>query len=128
MVIDASAVVEVLRRSSIGKRVANELRRRTVRAPELLDVEVLSALKGLERAGALSRAGAGRAAEEFFRMPVTRASHASLVPLVWELRHRLSVYDAFYVAVAQMADCPVLTTDARWGGAGDLGISVICIG
>ncbi len=32
---------------------------------------------------------------------------------IWELRHNLTAYDAWYVAVAEALDCPLVTLDIR---------------
>lgn len=32
---------------------------------------------------------------------------------VWELRHNLTAYDAWYVAVAESLGCPLVTLDGR---------------
>jgi len=37
------------------------------------------------------------------------------VPRIWDLRENLSSYDAAYVALAELLDAPLLTTDARVG-------------
>ena len=58
LVLDASAAVDVLARTIRGERVAEHLTRDDVAAPELLDVEVLSALWRLVRAGVLTEGAA----------------------------------------------------------------------
>ena len=32
---------------------------------------------------------------------------------IWEMRDSVTVYDAAYVAAAEMFDCPLVTTDVR---------------
>ncbi len=36
---------------------------------------------------------------------------APIVEKAWALRHNLSLYDALYLALARMLDCPLLTFD-----------------
>ena len=43
---------------------------------------------------------------------------------VWELRDNLSAYDAAYVALAEIIDCPLVTADARLSRAPGLRCAV----
>ncbi|MBC9956631.1 type II toxin-antitoxin system VapC family toxin [Yimella sp. cx-51] len=40
-----------------------------------------------------------------------------LLPRVWELRHSLTAYDAFFVAAAETLDVPLVTADRRLANA-----------
>ena len=42
-----------------------------------------------------------------------RYDHAPLQSRVWSLRHNLTAYDAAYVALAELLEATLLTTDAR---------------
>jgi len=42
-----------------------------------------------------------------------RVPHAPLLERCWELRANLTVYDAAYVALAELIDAPLLTADAK---------------
>ena len=68
-------------------------------APELLDVEVLSALSGLERRGKLAPLEGRRALDVFLDAPITRVPHAALLVDAWMRRSNLSAFDAVYVAL-----------------------------
>ena len=46
-------------------------------------------------------------------MKAVRYPHASLAARIWELRENLTAYDAGYVALAEVLDAPLLTTDLR---------------
>ncbi len=61
IVLDASAMVEVLLGSQLGARVRGRLRGCELHVPAVLDAEILSALGRLHRAGDLS-AGSTRCA------------------------------------------------------------------
>lgn len=128
LVVDASVLVELALRGPRAERVAAELRPHALIAPELLDAEVLHALKALERSGRMGAERAGEALAALVRAPVRRVAHVSLLPEAWDLRHALSGYDALYVALARSVGCPVLTLDRRWAAAGDLGVSVVTVG
>ena len=43
----------------------------------------------------------------------------SLLQRVWELRDNVSAYDAGYIALAELLQCPLLTADARKAGPYD---------
>jgi predicted nucleic acid-binding protein len=51
--------------------------------------------------------------EAFRRLGTTRYLVFSLLDRIWEMRDNLSVYDASYVALAELLDCNLLTADAR---------------
>ena len=126
LVLDASAVVDLLLRNPRGLRVAQQLDDGLV-APELLDVEVTSALARLVRADRVSEPEARSALGRLVRLPARRVSAAPLGPRVWELRESLRIADAFYVACAAMLGLPLLTTDARLGAAAVPGVTVTVV-
>ncbi|MGH7729157.1 MAG: type II toxin-antitoxin system VapC family toxin [Vulcanimicrobiaceae bacterium] len=115
IVVDASALLEVLLRTPAAETVERRLfeRRQTFHAPHLLDVEVAQVVRRYAAAGEIG-AERGRAAladlEDF---PLQRYPHGFLLPRVWELRQNLGAYDALYVALAEVLDAPLLTRDRR---------------
>ena len=118
LVVDASAVTELLLGRAAGEPVAEELRNHEfdVHAPHLLDVEVLSALRRLVAAGQVTAERAAEAIADLLALPLDRHGHDVLVPRIWELRENLTAYDATYVALAEaVADegAPLITADAR---------------
>lgn len=86
-------------------------------APELIELEVLHAIRGLERGGRLSGEAAGKVVRRLEAIRVTRYPHRLLLRRVWELRHNLSSYDAAYVALAELLEAPLVTFDRRLLGA-----------
>ena len=44
---------------------------------------------------------------------------------IWELRHNLTCYDAWYVALAEDLGCPLVTLDCRIGRVGTIDCEVI---
>lgn len=116
-VVDASALLELvsgvapdpgLRRMSWTARGA---------APEIIDLEVASALRRYVRAGLLDAENARAALVDARESSVTRTPHRPLLDRVWELRDSVATYDAAYVALAETLDVPLLTCDARLGRA-----------
>jgi predicted nucleic acid-binding protein len=126
LVLDASAVVDLLLRNPRGRRVAERLDDALV-APDLLDVEVTSAFARLVRADSVSADDARRALAGLVRLPARRVHTALLVASAWELRQVVRVADAFYVACAAVLGVPLLTTDTRIGGASVPGVTVVVV-
>jgi predicted nucleic acid-binding protein len=127
IVIDASALVELLIRSKLGGRVERALGEADVLAPDIVNAEVMQSLRGLERGGKLTRTRASTAISRLTTSPVSRIPTTALVPAAWSLRANLSAYDACYVALARLLDCALLTTDRPLARAPDLGVPLIVL-
>ena len=113
-VIDASVLVAALADDTPdGDQVRRAVGGIDLAAPELIDIEVLSALRGLVAAGNLDSDLASRSVIRLGRAPIDRHPHAPLTSRCWELRHNLTMYDASYVALAEDLDAPLLTADVR---------------
>src|SRR4051794_9154310 len=118
LVVDASAVTELLLGRAAGEPVAAALREHgfDLHAPHLLDVEVLNALQRVVAAGDAPPERVAEAIEDLLDLPVQRYAHETLVPRIWHLRENFSAYDAAYVALAEVIDedgAPLLTSDTR---------------
>jgi predicted nucleic acid-binding protein len=115
LILDASAVVELLRRSDAGERVASLLEDPGVPldVPHLLDVEVLQALRRLVMIGELNVDEAAEALDTLSALDFERHGHESLLERAWTLRENYSAYDAVYVALAESLDGELVTCDSR---------------
>ncbi len=113
LVVDASVVVEVLRRTHRGDAVAARMRGATLAAPAHLDAEVLSALGRLERAGDAEAARLTRALHRLVRLPVERLPIAPLLQRAWELRANIALRDGLYIACAETLSATLLSLDGR---------------
>lgn len=78
--------------------------------PALVEPETLNAIRGLERGRKITQPVADRAASELAGTRMVLYSFGALHRRAWELRHNLSVYDASYVALAELLDGSVLLT------------------
>ena len=118
IVTDASAVVLALADDGAsGDAARQRLDGQRLIAPELLDVEVISAWRRHVAAGLLDQGRAAMARADLREMPVERVSHRHLMERCWELRDNLTVYDACYVALAEVLEVPLLTADQRLANA-----------
>ena len=123
-VIDASAAVEYLLKTPIGLALAELVKRASLIAPELLDAEVLSALRRAALSGRLDEGRALAALDDLAVWPVDRLPNRTLARLAWRHLHNVSAYDALYVAAARAHDATLLTADGRLSRAPGLGIVV----
>jgi predicted nucleic acid-binding protein len=114
IVVDASAILEVLLGTPAGLRVMERLfaPAETLHAPHLLDLEVVQVLRRYTFAGELSSTRGLEALEDLAQFPITRYPHDLLLPRIWELRRNLTAYDAAYVALAEALAAPLVTRDA----------------
>ena len=82
-------------------------------APELALPEATNSLRRLELAGEISRVEANSAYQDLLGLNVRLYSFRPFAERVWDLRANLTSYDAWYVALAEALDCPLVTLDRR---------------
>ncbi|MFN8098539.1 MAG: type II toxin-antitoxin system VapC family toxin [Dermatophilaceae bacterium] len=112
IIVDASAMVEALVGRDVDARLLDVLTGE-VHAPHLLDVEVLSVVRGLVLGRKLSPARAEEARIEHFSFGIVRHGIEPIAGRVWELRRQFTAYDAVYLALAEALDAPLHTCDAK---------------
>jgi len=115
IVVDASAVLEVLLGTEAGRRAEDRLfdRDAALHAPHLLDVEVAQVLRRYAAAGEIKPGRAAEALDDLAGLPITRHEHVVLLPRIWQLRHNATAYDAAYLALAEVLDATLITRDAK---------------
>ena len=118
MVLDASAVVELVMWSERGRRVGTIVERDwSLHVPELMMVEVAHVLRGLVAQGTCASADGALYVESARLLPAERHGHDNLVKRAFELRHNLTTYDAMYVALAEALGATLVTFDRRLAAA-----------
>lgn len=113
VVIDASALVELLGDFTYGERVQQRLRDTRMHAPAHLDAEVLSALGRLNRAGTIDAIDVEAGLNRLAHLPVQRHDLDSLILGAWARRADIRLLDALYVELASQLRMPLLTVDRK---------------
>ncbi|HSU35489.1 MAG TPA: type II toxin-antitoxin system VapC family toxin [Propionibacteriaceae bacterium] len=113
LVIDASALVDLLLGEPASERIADRIERSSLHAPAHIELELLSAFGRIGRSGQLTSAEVDlrlRAAES---VPIHRHALDGLSAGAWRRRQSLRISDAFYVELADQLAVPLITTDLR---------------
>ncbi len=113
LVVDASAVAELVLGTVKGRAVAAALGDHTLHAPELMPLEVASVLRGLVRAREISAGDLPQMLADLGSLGVELYEHLPLLDRVLALRDNATVYDAIYLALAEVLDAPLLTCDKK---------------
>jgi predicted nucleic acid-binding protein len=125
IVVDASVVVTALSDDGAeGERARQRLLAERLAAPHLIDVEVLAAWRRLAGSGRLEEQRAALARSDLRALAIERVPHRALLERAWELRPNLTVYDAVYVALAEMLGAPLVTGDNKLASAPGVRCSV----
>lgn len=117
IVLDASAVIELVLRSGAGRAVEARIADESLHAPQLILIEAAQVMRRLTRAGVVTAARADEALTDIRDLGVALYGHEALVGRVWLLRDSLTAYDAAYVALAEGLEAPVVTFDERLAAA-----------
>ncbi|HET7294895.1 MAG TPA: type II toxin-antitoxin system VapC family toxin [Vicinamibacteria bacterium] len=114
LVIDASTLVAAVADAGPDGRWAEPLLLEdALAAPQLVTAEAGNILRRLELAGTLSAGDAALAHRDLLDCDLELFPYAPLASRIWELRGALTVYDAWYVALAEALDAPLATLDPK---------------
>ena len=114
VVADASVLVAVLVDSGReGKWAESAVAEGSLAGPELALAEASNILRRLEQAGKISRLEANSAHGDLLRLDLELFPFAPFADRVWALRNNLTSYDAWYVALSEVLDCPLVTIDRK---------------
>lgn len=113
-VVDASVLVAALVDAGPDGQWAEEVvASDMLLAPELAWVETANVLRRLEHAGKLTTSEAQAAYRDLMQVRLEMFSFEPFAERIWHLRHNVSCYDAWYVALAEALNLPLATLDRR---------------
>ncbi|MEY2514702.1 MAG: hypothetical protein QOJ89_2060 [bacterium] len=125
VVCDASALVALLLDGGAdGEWVTSMLTGAELAAPSLAAFEVANIIRRHELAGLVSPDQAAQAHADLLELAIEQWPYELLAACAWQLRANLSIYDAGYVALAELLDAHLVTLDRRIGRAPGVRCSV----
>lgn len=114
IVVDASVLVNVLGDDgNDGRRARDRLAAQSLAAPELIDLEVAAVFRKFCAAQRFDARRARQALSDLYDLRMDRVPHRELIGRCWELRNNVTIYDASYIAVAELFDATLVTADGR---------------
>ena len=118
-VVDASVVIDALATVAATSRAARRWLgdASEIEAPAILRAEVAAGVRRMFLAGALSEAQARATLVRTDELRVAEFPFKPFSQRIWQLRDVLTVYDAWYVALAETLDTPLVTADRRLAAA-----------
>jgi predicted nucleic acid-binding protein len=117
IVVDSSALVHAFTAKHPSPRLVARLRTDALHAPHLIDAEFTHAVRGLTIGAKISNERAEGARALFAATRMSRYELDHLNDRVWSLRHNMTAYDAYYVALAEALDCQLVTSDGKLAAA-----------
>jgi predicted nucleic acid-binding protein len=126
IVLDASAVVDLLLRRSNAPAIQDDLARGGgIRVPAHFEADAYAGLRRMVFTGLTTREEIAPAVSALADLAAERMPLAPILPAAFGLFDRLGAHDAFYVVVAMTSECPLVTSDGALARAAlDLGIEV----
>jgi len=126
IVCDASTLVAMLvDGGSDGEWATSVLSDADLLAPHLLVFEAANVLRRLAAAGLVSADQAAQGHVDLMDVQLELWPYDLVAARSWQLRDNLSVYDASYVAVAELTGATLATLDRRIGRAPGLRCVVV---
>jgi predicted nucleic acid-binding protein len=115
IVVDASTIASMLGYTGERGRKARSVMGRDTEwaAPEYWKVEVFSVMRGLVLGGKITQEQALRAINRISLLGVDQVAIDELLPRMWRMKANISAYDAAYVALAELRNVTLVTSDAR---------------
>jgi len=127
VVVDSSALVELVAQTERAPAVAQAVGDADMVAPDVVNPEVLSALRRMERIGTLTARRGAQAVDDLMDAPVRRFSTVPLLAEAWTLRDNVSAADACCVVLARILRCSLVTADRKLSRAPNLGVPMLTV-
>jgi len=83
----------------------------SLHAPELARAEATNIFRRLERANIITTPEANAAQDDLMELNIDLFPFEPFADRIWELRHNVTSYDAWYVALAEALNLPLATLD-----------------
>ena len=129
IVVDASVLYEVITAGPLAREAAAALAEAEDHvAPEVVDVEVTGLIRRDAQRQVLDATRSQWALDQLRDWPADRLPHRPFIGRVWQLRENVRTTDAFYVALAEALDVPLLTLDSRLARASGITCEVLVPG
>ena len=114
VVADSSALIaSLVNHGSDTRWVDATFANEDLACPELALAEASNILRRMVLAGQLSHAEATATYAELLRLNIVLYPFAPFSERIWQLRNNLTIYDAWYVALAETLGCSLVTLDRR---------------
>jgi predicted nucleic acid-binding protein len=113
IVLDASAALKMVLSHEGSEALVARVVGEDIHAPALIEVEVVSGLRRLQRQRRIAEDRALIGLEWFLDLGIEKHHGPELTRRIFALRNSLSSYDAAYIAVAELIEAPLLTADGR---------------
>ncbi len=114
LVVDASVVVAALvDDGEVGRWAEGVLHSGPLVAPHLMPFEVANVLRRAALSGEISDDSAALAHADLLDLNFELLPHHLTAGRAWKLRSNLTMYDAAYVALAELLEAPLATLDER---------------
>ena len=118
VVCDASALVALLLDGGAdGRWATGVLTGADLAAPSTVGFEVANIVRRHELAGLVGPDQAAQSHADLLDLAIEQWPYGILAARSWQLRRNLSIYDAAYVALAELLDATLVTLDGRIGRA-----------
>ena len=118
-IVDASVIAHALVTPEEVGNLSRQLLEQSsqIVSPDCLYSEVLAALRKMWLRKTISDQVFLEAVNDLKLMRIYTVDSVELLGRAYELRHNVGAYDAMYVALAEVLQCPLITSDVRLANA-----------